>query len=718
MKTFLRHAPKGPTLRELYTRPLTYGQTVGGMTFSADGKILAFLWNEKGGAVRDLFVKLEDGSVRKLTDAAKIKNFPCEDDVRDPRDVAYAEEMYTGVSEFSFVNDTYDIVFLCRGNLFICDLSGNVERLTLTSGGQYNLCVPEKAPEAFFVKGGNLYSYDLDHGTVRQLTFLTKPHTSVCGYRISPDGKYAAVLVEDSSTYEDIRMPDYTPEKEVRINNLRRNNVGKPLALFRYGFLDLTKDSALLEYPELPNFKPEECKKGTTVRPHAAAWSPDGSSFAFAYVEDDYRTYHLCEASIKKGWSVKERFSDYLEPWIEWSPIAYDKAGTIYFLSYRDGWLQLYALKAGSKMPKRITDGGYDIASFAVCENGRIYFTALKPDPRKAFLYAKKDAADPEKRVKCSDRCWESFTVSRDGKQLAVLASSLMEPPVLLTTGAKGKFTQILDTASPLLKKWPRAIIKEFSFKNKEDGLEICGTLTLPRNFDPKKKYPAVLRCVYAGQGKMGFGRYNLLDNYMANEMGYILVGIDLRASHGYGHKFAQGYYKSLGIVDSKELVSCAEYLKAQPFVDEKRIGVWGGSYGGFLTLMVMCDFPGVFNTGVSWKPVTDWRNYWDSYTAPRLGRPKDDPEIYKATSPVFHAAGLEGNLLLIHGMQDDNVLFQDAAWMIQQLIEKQKYFDLMIYPKDNHGLDLRYESLPDCMERIAAYFEEHMGLGPLGDKE
>ena len=259
--------------------------------------------------------------------------------------------------------------------------------------------------------------------------------------------------------------------------------------------------------------------------------------------------------------------------------------------------------------------------------------------------------------------------------------------------------------------------IKEFSFKNKEDGAEICGTLTLPRDFDPKKKYPAVLRCVYAGQGKMGFGRYNLLDNYMANEMGYILVGIDLRASHGYGHKFAQGYYKSLGIVDSKELVSCAEYLKALPYVDEKRIGVWGGSYGGFLTLMVMCDFPGVFNTGVSWKPVTDWKNYWDSYTAPRLGRPKDDPEIYKATSPVFHAAGLEGNLLLIHGMQDDNVLFQDAAWMIQQLIEKQKYFDLMIYPKDNHGLDLRFESLPDCMERIAAYFEEHMGLGPKEQK-
>ena len=222
------------------------------------------------------------------------------------------------------------------------------------------------------------------------------------------------------------------------------------------------------------------------------------------------------------------------------------------------------------------------------------------------------------------------------------------------------------------------------------------------------------MSCVYAGQGKLSFGRYNILDNFMANEMGYILIGVDLRASMGYGRDFFFGYHKKLGIIDSEELVSCADYLKTQPYIDGERIGIWGGSYGGFLTLMAMCNHPGVFHTGISWKPVTDWRNYWDGYTCPRLTRPEDAPDVYKTTSPVFHADKLDGNLLIIHGMLDDNVLFQDAAWMIQKLVEAGKYFDLMIYPRDNHGLDLRHESLPDCMERIAAYFEEHMGLGPV----
>ena len=271
-------------------------------------------------------------------------------------------------------------------------------------------------------------------------------------------------------------------------------------------------------------------------------------------------------------------------------------------------------------------------------------------------------------------------------------------------------------TSSPLpeLEKIKKPKLERFTFENKSDGATIHAKMILPHNFDPSKKYPVILTCVYAGMGKEGFGRYQLLDTYMANEMGYILVGIDLRASIGYGGDFQTGYFKSMGIIDSEECVSCTEYLKKLPYVDGERLGIWGGSYGGFLTLMVMCKYPGVFHTGISWKPVTDWRNYWDSYTGERLTRPVDDPEVFKATSPAFHAEDFEGNLLLVHGMQDDNVLFQDAVWMVQKLIEAGKYFDLMIYPKDDHMLSLRHESLPDIMERFAAYFEDKMGLGPV----
>jgi dipeptidyl-peptidase-4 len=273
---------------------------------------------------------------------------------------------------------------------------------------------------------------------------------------------------------------------------------------------------------------------------------------------------------------------------------------------------------------------------------------------------------------------------------------------------------QITSVPRPAFARLPQPKIERIRLRNESDGAELRATLILPHDFDPSRKYPAVLSCVYAGRGKDAWGRYQVLDAYMANELGYILVGLDLRASTGYGKDFFYGYHKRMGIIDSDEVVSCAQHLRTLPYVDGRRIGIWGGSYGGFLVLMAMCTHPGVFHTGVSWKPVTDWRNYDDDYTAERLTRPADNPDVYQATSPVFHAAGLEGNLLIIHGMQDDNVLFQDCVWMVQRLIEAGKYFDLAVYPRDDHMLGLRRESLPDCMERIAAYFEQHMGLGPV----
>jgi dipeptidyl-peptidase-4 len=310
---------------------------------------------------------------------------------------------------------------------------------------------------------------------------------------------------------------------------------------------------------------------------------------------------------------------------------------------------------------------------------------------------------------------WTSETaVSDDGMSLAFTSSGVMVPPEVYVALDGSPHARITSSPLPEFKAIKKPQVRKFTFANKSDGAEIRAKMVLPHDFDPSKKHPVVLTCIYAGMGKMSFGRYQILDTFMANEMGYILIGIDLRASHGYGDEFLMGYYKKMGIIDTDECVSCAEYLRTLPFVDSDRIGLWGGSYGGFLTLMVMCTRPGVFHTGVSWKPVTDWRNYDDDYTAERLSRPEDDPEVYKATSPVFHAGGLEGNLLLVHGMLDDNVLFQDAVWMIQKLIEAGKYFDLAIYPRDNHMFDLRHESLPDLTERIAAYFEEHMGLGPV----
>jgi len=182
-----------------------------------------------------------------------------------------------------------------------------------------------------------------------------------------------------------------------------------------------------------------------------------------------------------------------------------------------------------------------------------------------------------------------------------------------------------------------------------------------------------------------------------------VVLQVDLRGSWGYGGEFNSGYYKSLGVIDSDELVAAKNYLVSLGYVRPDRCGLFGWSYGGFLTCMAMFTKPGIFDSSVAVASVTNWANYNEWYTRRRLGMPKDNPDIYKLCSPIYHADGLEGNLLLVHGMLDDNVLYSDTARLYQKLIDNGKYFYSMSYPHDNHSIG-RVESRPHVFGTIARY--------------
>lgn len=727
--TFLKSKPKGGlTLREMYTRPLIYGTDPTSLKWSSDGGVLAFLWNDGGEHRRDIFIATaENPAPVRITDSAAIGPLPVEDDERPADDVAYAEIMEPGVTEFDWLTRDEradkEIVFLCRGNLFRIPITGGEPtRLTKSGQGMGSLQVSPDGRRIGFSMNSNVWSYDTATGSTAQLTFFGKDQVSVVNYVWSPDSKRIALRVEDHSIYETVKMPDYSPEKEVKINELRRNNAGKPRAKVRLGIV--SADGGKMARIAIPDEPQKEEKKsdekqvdtGTAFWVHGMAWTPDGSRLLITYTGDGNHDWHLWAVEPGKESEPVELYTEILEPWADWSyPSPSPDSKYAYFLSYKSGWRRIYRVPVAGGGETEIVTGNYDITGISVPKKGdRLLYTANWPYPAEMQAFSiSLDGGEPV-RISSGEFTSSRVVPSDDGRSLAFLSSSVMVPTELYVQRDGGQPVKVTNSPLPMFAKIPKPQIKRFTFTNKSDGAEVHARMILPHNFDPSKKYPVVLTCVYAGQAKEGFGRYQLLDTYMANEMGYILVGIDLRASMGYGRDFFYGYHKKLGIIDADECVSCVDYLKTQPYVDSERIGIWGGSYGGFLVLMVMCNHPGVFHTGISWKPVTDWRNYWDGYISPRLTRPEDDPEVYKATSPVFHADGLEGNLLLVHGMLDDNVLFQDAAWMIQKLIEAKKYFDLAIYPRDDHVFTLRHESLPDCMERFAAYFEEHMGLGPV----
>ena len=726
--SFSMHTPKnGLTLAQMYSFPFIYGTTPGSPKWSRDSRTLAFLWNDEGRLRRDIYVSRPGEPLFRLTDSSSIAALPVEDDERPEEDVKYAEIMYPGVTEFDWAPDGSWIAFICRGDLFRIPASGGEPlRLTQMSQGISGLDVSLDGRLIGFKMGANVWAYDVETGAIRQVTFFQKEEVAVRYYRWSPDGKWLGVFVEDHGMYEKVKMPDYSPEKEVKIKELRRNNVGKPLSKVRVGIVPSAGGKmmrAALPDPAAADAaeggdkasKPDEIDTGNTIRVHQGAWTWDSSKLIVGYVSKDFKDYHLYAISPENPDKPVELYTEVQEPWFCYCFLhSSPDSKYVYFTSYKTGWKHLYRVPIEGGKAVQLTKGEFDVSGYEVPRKGdRLFYTAFAPHPSEQHVFSM--PLDGGKATDVSP----DFTSNQvfppdDGRALAFISSSIMVPPEIYRQTNGSELVRITNSPRPEFQKLAKMKLERFTFTNESDGETVHAKLLLPAHFDPSKKYPVVLTCVYAGGAKEGFGRYQILDTYMANEMGYILVGIDFRASMGHGSEFFYGYHKKMGIIDSDEAASCAKYLRTLPYVDTERIGLWGGSYGGFLTLMIMCKHPGVFHTGISWKPVTDWRNYDDGYTGERLTRPEDAPEVYKATSPVFQADSFEGNMLLVHGMQDDNVLFQDAVWMVQKLIEAGKYFDLMVYPKDDHMLALRHESLPDLMERFAAYFEEQMGLGPV----
>jgi dipeptidyl aminopeptidase/acylaminoacyl peptidase len=192
-------------------------------------------------------------------------------------------------------------------------------------------------------------------------------------------------------------------------------------------------------------------------------------------------------------------------------------------------------------------------------------------------------------------------------------------------------------------------------------------------------------------------------------ERGYVVIDVDYRGSAGYGRDWRTGIYRHMGAKDLDDNVDAARWLVTQQGVDPKRIGIYGGSYGGFITLMAMFTQPDVFAAGAALRPVTDWANYNHPYTANILNLPQKDAEAYRQSSPIYFAQGLKGALLICHGMADTNVHFQDTAELVQKLIELRKEnWTLAVYPVENHGF-VQPSSWVDEYKRILDLFEKNL---------
>ena len=388
----------------------------------------------------------------------------------------------------------------------------------------------------------------------------------------------------------------------------------------------------------------------------------------------------------------------------------------VYFQSERDGFSHLYTVSIDGGAPVQLTSGPFEVSNVQLAEDKtKFYFTSSEGSFFERHLYSM--SFDGGERMRLTSMPGNNQAiVSPDQTQLAILRSYANIPTELYIAPNRPSVTaaeikHITNSPSEEWKSYKWIVPPIVSIKAR-DGATVYGRLYKPANF--KKGGPAVVFVHGAGYLQnvhnwwSSYYREYMFHHFLM-EKGYAVLDIDYRGSAGYGRDWRTGIYRFMGGNDLNDHVDAAQYLVREHGVDAKRIGIYGGSYGGFITLMAMFTTPDVFAAGAALRPVTDWAHYNNGYTSNILNLPQSDQEAYRKSSPIYHAAGLKGALLICHGMVDVNVHFQDSVRLAQRLIELRKEnWELAAYPVEDHSF-VQPTSWADEYKRIFKLFETNL---------
>ena len=366
------------------------------------------------------------------------------------------------------------------------------------------------------------------------------------------------------------------------------------------------------------------------------------------------------------------------------------------FISEKDGYSHLYWYSMGGNLIKQVTKGKFEVKRFIGWDaaTNTFYFESNEESPLRTAVY-KTDKKGG--RIKLSEKAGTNSAIfSSNLKYFMNTYSSLQTPAVITLNDNTGKVLKTLVTNQKLKETLAQYQLpkKEFFTFRTSQGTELNGWMIKPADFNESKKYP-VLLYQYSGPGsqevvdKWGIGgdRGGIgWDAYMASK-GYVIVCVDGRGTGGRGAEFAKCTYLNLGVKEAQDQVETAKHMAAQPYVDKSRIGIWGWSFGGYMTIMSMSEGTPIFKAGAAVAAVTDWRFYDTVYVERFMRTPQQNAEGYKAGSAFTRAANLNGRLLLVHGMADDNVHFQNCAEYSECLVQADKQFDMQVYTNRNHGI-------------------------------
>jgi dipeptidyl-peptidase-4 len=700
----------GLTIDRIVALPSITGTSPSAPAWSPDSGRLAFLWNDSAMPRREIWIVQGDGAgLRPLTRET---------------------EGTSGVSQFAWTPDGLALVYIRSGNLWRVEAKGgDGTRLTATGGGKSNLAISPNGRHASFLQGGDLWLLELKTNVLTQATRVGVPSISsvplgtynrpdveigpyVWGgptYQWSPDSLTIAVHYVDRSKMRIVPFPYYLGD-ETLVNNHRRGYPGDPNEHRTVGFYNI--ESGRLNLLDLPD--------PTENRVVDFSWSPTGTLLIDRESDTtEERWLHKVDpasGSLEQLWHDKRDSRIYTSIGSAW----HSDGKRVVFLSDRGDRYGLYLLDPEKSDPKLLTNDKFDVTgSPQVNLNAKsIFFQSNEPSPYERHVFRIPDEGGVATRISTLPGQHQLYP-SPDGSQVALLHSDDVSPTELFLVVADGQSVERRITTSPPAEfaqtSWARA--RYVTLPSRIDDYTLHARLLEPVDLDREKRHPVVFGPVYSNTVRNRWAGRNAMLHQLLVERGYIVVQVDVRGSTGYGRAFREEFLMDFAGEDVEDLHSAVEYMATLPYVDAERIGIWGSSYGGTLSIYSLFKKPGLFKAGVAGAAAVN-PYFFGTDDVAIVRRPESHPKAF-ARGAAQYAGNLQDHLLIIHGMQDDVVPFKTTVMLAEELMRLGKDFDFAFAPGATHSWTQKPHHARYLLGKLVAHFDRYLGAGPrIGDSE
>jgi dipeptidyl-peptidase-4 len=714
-------------LDRLNADPALGGAGMRKLKVSPDGSRVTFLRGRSDNQFQfDLWeFNLATKSMRRLVDArALVPNEQLSEAEKARRERERVASL-SGILEYSWAPDGKQLLVPLAGDLYLVDLAAPDKARKVASGSVVDPKISPMGRYVSFVRDQNLFALELATGTLRQLTqdgkgtvhngeaeFIAQEEMEqTTGYYWAPDDSAIAFKRYDEATVPLVqRVEIYADHTSA--------------ALLRYPAAGATNAQVdlMIVAPGGGAARRVDLGSEKDIYLVRADWTVDASELFFQRQTRDQKRIDLVAvnaATLAQRTVLSESAPTWVAIHDDLRFLKHSKQ--FIWASERSGRKHLYLYGLDGTMLHPISSGEWGMDEvLAVDEKGGKVFVASNRDAvvdKQVYALALDgSAANAPRRITSGDG-WHEASFSERGEVFIDTFSDPSTPPQIALRGADGGFIEWLDhnevrADHPYARYMADHLRTEFGSLRAEDGQALYYSIIKPSNFDPKHRYPVYLS-MYGGPHSQYVARRwgNMFDQYMAQQ-GYVVFRLDNRGSSRRERKFTDVIYQNLGQHEVRDQLVGIDWLGRQSFVDARRIGVYGWSYGGFMALRMLEAASDKIAAGVSGAPVTDWALYDTHYTEQFMGaKPADAPQAYRQSGVFEHLAGLRAPLLLMHGMADDNVMFTNSTRLIDALVNRNVQFELMTYPGAKHGVSSR-AGKRHVYSTIDAFFRRHLGAG------